>query len=456
MYILLAVVLVVLCAAVLLLNVGHREDGLPPGPPTLPIIWNLHMLDGASPEADGSLDSRNGHRSTVACTHLFTKLKMGPRTAIVLSDAAAVKELMEKRSLTTANRLPNYVVEHTTGGLHIALTLSTSPLFRTVGRNKGVIAQRRGKRELHGGSPGEGRRTRDGQGNDGIEFLCFEFQYLGGALIEGASESTAAYIHSLVLVFTAYPDAQRKTHRFRPFAPLLVPHATTVPQEYSGYLIPEGATIFVNLCKLLKIIPALRLDYFASRVSSSCSASAQTHLPQALYDNPEDFVLDRYLLTENGAKPDVDGSDLRPNLACEPPRTHSKFYCTYNDMVSESLSRIHLAQNSIARFPSYLYAQLLTGIIIFTAMNLLWAFNFKTDIDAEGNFVKVDTFAYKKRLGLTPQPFTCQITPRTTEKAAIIKHAFSQAADTFGKFEFGLSPDDRKYVAKSRPGSYSI
>jgi hypothetical protein len=34
-----------------------------------------------------------------------------------------------------------------------------------------------------------------------------------------------------------------------------------------------------------------------------------------LYDNPENFIPDRYLLTENGTKPGVDGSDLRPTFA---------------------------------------------------------------------------------------------------------------------------------------------
>jgi hypothetical protein len=33
-----------------------------------------------------------------------------------------------------------------------------------------------------------------------------------------------------------------------------------------------------------------------------------------LYDDPENFIPDRYLLTENGTKPGVDGSDLRPTF----------------------------------------------------------------------------------------------------------------------------------------------
>jgi hypothetical protein len=49
-----------------------------------------------------------------------------------------------------------------------------------------------------------------------------------------------------------------------------------------------------------------------------------------------------------------------------------------------------------------------------------------------------------------PCPFRCKITPRSAEKAEIIEHQFIEAADTFSKFEFGLSQEDKEFVAKSR------
>jgi hypothetical protein len=57
-----------------------------------------------------------------------------------------------------------------------------------------------------------------------------------------------------------------KTHRFRPVTPLLIPHANIAQEEvivslstsarittddtlqYKGFIIPEGSTIFVNIC----------------------------------------------------------------------------------------------------------------------------------------------------------------------------------------------------------------
>jgi hypothetical protein len=99
-------------------------------------------------------------------------------------------------------------------------------------------------------------------------------------------------------------------------------------------------------------------------------------------------------------------------------------------------------------------------------MNLLWAFNF----DTNGNLVPVDIFAYEQ-VGISfpgivecsiftcqlvqgsstaPEPFKCRITPRTAAKARIIEQEFLEAADTFSKFEFGLSPEDKEFVARSR------
>jgi hypothetical protein len=56
----------------------------------------------------------------INCDH-FSQLKIGQDTVVVLTDAAAVKDLMEKRSSTTADRPPSYLGELVTNGLHMAL-----------------------------------------------------------------------------------------------------------------------------------------------------------------------------------------------------------------------------------------------------------------------------------------------------------------------------------------------
>ncbi|KAJ7202055.1 cytochrome P450 [Mycena pura] len=565
--IILTLALGILCAFISLRKVGSREAGLPPGPPTLPLLGNLHIFPtgfahykftewarkyGGFYSVSATLAHRLGEFES-----LVHQLKLGPGTAIVLTDAAAVKELMDKRSATTVDRPPMHIADVVAGGLNMVLarytenwrtlrrtshailtpqasarhlpiqqaeatqllhdilrrpqarersstsTLSNavpfqsyythirrysnsvimsvlygkrSPRYETRETTAFFTAQhqwervlepgatppidlipilkhvparwakwkrdcsklRKLQRELYFGLVDETKERLDkGEENGSYmeEILTRQKEfgmdreitgYLGGALIEGGSDTTSSYLQSLILALIAYPEAQKKaheeidrvvgehrmptledlkqmpyirgmileTHRFRPVAPLMVPHATLVPETYKGYVIPQGATIFVNAWGIF-------------------------HDPE-LYDDPENFIPERYLLTENGTKPGVDGSDMRPNF----PFGVGRRICP----------GIHLAQNSIN----------------INAMNLVWAFDFKTDTDASGNPIEVDTFDYQKGILTGPNPFRCKITPRSVEKAEIIEREFLEAADTFSKFESGLSQEDKEFVAKSR------
>ncbi|KAJ6564646.1 hypothetical protein B0H19DRAFT_1068176 [Mycena capillaripes] len=67
------------------------------------------------------------------------------------------------------------------------------------------------------------------------------------------------------------------------------------------------------------------------------------------------------------------------------------------------------------------------------AMNIVWAFNFTKDTNAAGNPIELDTFDL-----------------RIAQKAEIIEREFFEAADTFSKYEFGLSQEDQEFVDQSR------
>ncbi|KAJ7234772.1 cytochrome P450 [Mycena haematopus] len=535
MGILLPLALGLLCIFVCLRKIGSREVGLPPGPPTVPLLGNLHVFP-----------TEFAHYKFTEWARTYGgiySLKIGPGTAVVLTDAAAVKELMDRRSGATVDRPAMHIADLITGGLNMALARYTEN-WRTLRRvahailtpqasawhlpiqqaeatqllhdilchpenfythirrySSSVILSvlygkrapryetpettaffnanhewervlepgatppvdlipilkyvperwakwkrdcaktRKLQRELYFGLLDETKERLsrgDENGSYMEEILTRQEEfgmdremigYLGGVLIEGGSDTTSFYLQSLILALVAYPDAQRKaheeidrvvgqhrmptlddlgempyiramvleTHRFRPVAPLMIPHSTLTPQEYNGCMIPQGTTIFVNAWGIF-------------------------HDPgeSELYDDPESFSPDRYLLTENGTKPGVDGSNLRSTYAFGFGR--------------RSCPGIHLAQNSIN----------------LNAMNLVWAFNFTTDTDAEGNPIKLNTLDYQRGILTGPKPFRCKITPRSTEKAEIIERTFLDAADTFSKFEYGLSPEDREFVAKSR------
>ncbi|KAF8714697.1 cytochrome P450, partial [Rhizoctonia solani] len=135
--------------------------------------------------------------------------------------------------------------------------------------------------------------------------------YLGGVMIEGGSDTTSSWVQSLILALAAFPKAQKKAqdeidkvvgadrlptpddfselsyiqalikevHRWRPVAPLAVPHGTVEEISYRGYRIPAGSTIFINNWGML-------------------------HDPD-VYECPEDFWPDRWLQNEFGTKPEM-------------------------------------------------------------------------------------------------------------------------------------------------------
>ncbi|KAJ7621451.1 cytochrome P450 [Roridomyces roridus] len=468
----LGVLFVFLCFR--LLKIGSREPSLPPGPPTVPLLGNLHIFP-------------------TECAHFrftewarqyggFYSLKIGPGTTVVLTDPAAVKVLMDQRSGNTVDRPAMHVADCVTGGLNTVLARYTenwrtlrraahtiltpqesrkhlpiqqaeatqllhdilsqpdgfythirrysssvilsvlygkrAPRYETRETTAFFEAQHEWERVLEPGSPPpidlipllkyvparwakwkrDCARTRKlqrdlyfGLLNDTRERLgrgeengCYMEEilksqeelgmdaemigYLGGVLIEGGSDTTSSFLQTLILALTAYPEAQKKAQEeidrvvgsdrmptlddppIPASPPILIPHSTLAAEEYKGYTIPKSATIFVNVYGIF-------------------------HDPD-LFDDPETFSPERSLLTENGTKPGVDGSDLRHNL----PFGVGRRICP----------GIHLAQHSIN----------------LNTVNLIWAFQFSPDIDASGNPIPPDTSAYQRGMFTAPEPFT--------------------------------------------------
>ncbi|ELU41976.1 cytochrome P450 oxidoreductase, putative [Rhizoctonia solani AG-1 IA] len=201
--------------------------------------------------------------------------------------------------------------------------------------------------------------------------------YLGGVLLEGGSDTTSSFLQTLVLGLTAFPDVQKKAqaeidsvvgsdhaptpedfdrlpyiqaiikecHRWRPVAPLAIPHGTIQEETYRGYRIPAGSTIFVNNWGMF-------------------------HDPE-VYERPDDFWPDRFLQNEFGTKPGVDNTDRRTNMAFGSGRR----FCP----------GVHLANNSL----------------MLNTMNMVWAFDFSLATDPDtGNPIPVDIHDYAK---ITPR-----------------------------------------------------
>ncbi|TCD69127.1 hypothetical protein EIP91_008603 [Steccherinum ochraceum] len=84
-------------------KVGSREPGLPPGPPTKPLIGNT--LD---------FPTRAIYKRFTEWANTYgdiISLKIGFSSVIILSSPEMVRELLDKRSVTTANRPPVHFVD---------------------------------------------------------------------------------------------------------------------------------------------------------------------------------------------------------------------------------------------------------------------------------------------------------------------------------------------------------
>lgn len=117
-------------------NAGRRPKDFPPGPPTLPIIGNLHLMPNNQPH------------------HQFKKwadeygpiysLMLGSSVMIVLTSDQAIKDLLDKRSTIYSSRPPLHIGNMLSGGLRMLFMVSSLPQFTVIipisvnGHNSGV------------------------------------------------------------------------------------------------------------------------------------------------------------------------------------------------------------------------------------------------------------------------------------------------------------------------------
>ncbi|KAI0793050.1 cytochrome P450 [Irpex lacteus] len=516
-------------------HVGKREGYLPPGPPTLPILGNVHIFPRFFAHFRFSEWSREYGD--------IYSLKVGSKNVIVISSAAAFREIIDKNSGVTADRPPNHFADTvTSGGLnmflarygekwrslrrgaHEILTPQASmnhrpmqdaesaqlmydilrspedhfdavrrfssslilsivfgkraPRFSTkevtafyhvqhiweyllfpgsfppvdqlpwlkyvpgmFAKWKQVCRQVRGlQRELYFGllEETEKRSAENGCFMETIIKRADEWGldremvgYLGGALIEGGSDTTSSFTNTMVLAVTAFPDAQKKAqeeldrvvgsdrapewedlqdlpyiralvkevHRFRPVAPL-IPRAATADLSYRGYKIPEGSTIIANIWGIL-------------------------HDPE-VYEDPEMFKPDRYMESDVGTK-----------------KEHENDIGQRNDLTFGGGRRVcagmHVANYSVA----------------VNAMNLLWAFEFSPAKDRSGKTVVPDIWNFAQALASSPNPFRCTVKPRSAKHAEIIRERFLEATPTLKQFEHGISAEDAVFLENIRAAAAS-
>lgn len=97
-------------------NVGRRPPSYPPGPPTLPLIGNLHLM----PRQKGHLQF---HKWAEEYGPVYS-LILGTSVMIVLSSDQAIKDLLDKRSNIYSSRPDMYMARIVSGGNRMLLMVS--------------------------------------------------------------------------------------------------------------------------------------------------------------------------------------------------------------------------------------------------------------------------------------------------------------------------------------------
>ncbi|KAI0134463.1 cytochrome P450 [Xylariales sp. AK1849] len=94
-------------------KIGQRPKGYPPGPPTLPIIGNIHLLP-----------AKQGHIQFQKWAEEYGpvySLMLGTKVMIVLSSDQAIKDLLDKRSGIYSSRPEMYLGQIISGGFRMLL-----------------------------------------------------------------------------------------------------------------------------------------------------------------------------------------------------------------------------------------------------------------------------------------------------------------------------------------------
>ncbi|KAJ7737916.1 cytochrome P450 [Mycena maculata] len=114
-------VAVALGCAVFSLRFSQRETGLPPGPPTVPLVGNLHLLPKMGKLHLKFMEWSRKYGDIVS-------IKTGSGTMVVLSSPTAIKQVVDKQGWAASSRPANHLADLAAGGYHILFAPDTARL----------------------------------------------------------------------------------------------------------------------------------------------------------------------------------------------------------------------------------------------------------------------------------------------------------------------------------------
>ncbi|KAJ7040657.1 cytochrome P450 [Mycena alexandri] len=455
-------------AGVFVLRLGRREPGLPPGPPTIPVLGNAHLLGG-----------KDLHLKITDWARYYGdvfSIKIGSGTMVVLSSPAAIKEVVDKHGWVGSSRPSNYIAELCGSGEQSSILFATDGprlknLRRTLARffspqnsvryqpaqaaestlllhdlitHPEIITY--GQRApnfhapdvlafyssldgmIHALAPGryppfelfpvfkylpppfapwraacqevksvraeiqtslwESLRRRQAAGDE-ESFDCalgelmhrgpppgeeHFYSYTGIGLLDAGSDTSAAFLLSLVLVLSLYPECQERARK-----------------EIDALIGPARLPVAEDGPKLPYLNALIRED-------------AIFHDPE-IFENPEVFNPDRFLNSEYGTRPGMD-ADFRDNFLFGGGRR-----ICIGQWIGRSTMQI-------------------------TAMRLIWALTFADARDpATDKPLSRDLDTYAHNFVVMPRTFKCKIEPRGAEYRDVVVQAQEDAKHYLSRFE---------------------
>ncbi|KAF2691988.1 cytochrome P450 [Lentithecium fluviatile CBS 122367] len=404
-----------------LLRIGHRPKDFPPGPPTLPILGNIHLKWA---QEYGPVYS----------------LMLGTKTMVVLSSDTAVKDLLDKKSANYSARpdlytgqtllsggkrmvmmilfynMDEYVRLNRTGGAALAdfypilryLPSWLSPMKHEALQhyNREIKLYTDLYRNAKASVLGKNSKSRpcvckevvDLQAEQGYsDEYC---SHILGQLWEAGSETTSTQLYGFVQAQLLYPEVQTKgqaeldavigsermptlddmprlpyvracvkeTLRWLPVAILgAFPHATSEEDVYMGYRIPKGALVILNTWTI--------------------------HRDPARYVKPTEFYPERYL---------GDDTTSTQSAACIDVSRRDHFGFGAGRRICPG---INVADRSM-----------LLGIA-----RIFWAFDVKPKMGADGKTKLPVQDDFLPGFVAVPKPFDVVMTPRSEGKAEIVR-----------------------------------
>jgi cytochrome P450 len=231
--------------------------------------------------------------------------------------------------------------------------------------------------------------------------------YISGTLLEAGSDTTSSTLYGFVQAMVLFPEVQKRAQeeldrvvgkdrlpemedmdslqyirgcmkeslRWMPTTIIgAVPHAVTKDDEYMGYVIPKGAGVLNNV---------YAIHHDAKR------------FPDPRRFDPDRYKDDRQSLYEAASNPDASKRDTFTFGA-------GRRIC----------AGMHVAERS-----------LFLGI-----SRLLWAFDIAPAVDrTTGKVLMPDPEKLTQGFVCMPEPYQAAITPRSPERAEVIKHEWEQA-----------------------------